>query len=177
MDLQFQTLAQLHQKHWYQLLPFPQKELLQQSFHLLDEFAYQSKNFYDYSFVVMPAAKAYEGFVKDLLRYLKLISQKRYEGNLFRVGKALNPALSKANPERYEALYDDLEKLSGSPEIPQLLWNTWKDCRNEVFHYFAQKDKNITLASARSKLHQVVYTIEYTCQVFNYTPNKSLPGL
>ncbi|MGI5827695.1 MAG: hypothetical protein ACOX6V_01590 [Patescibacteria group bacterium] len=154
------TLETLHAKEWFKKLPASQRELLQQSFYLIEDIEYKKKTFYDYSFIVMPAAKAYEGFVKDMLFRLGLISEKRYTGKRFRVGKALNPALAQSDPNSFEALYDDLENLYHSKELPELLWQTWKECRNKIFHYFIDNTQHITLHEAKERLQQILTAIE-----------------
>lgn len=168
----FYSLQDLHQKDWFQSLPTEQKELFQQSFILLEDTNYIQKTFYDYSFIVMPAAKAYEGFIKDLLFFLGLITKKRHQGNQFRVGKALNPNLAQEDPNKFEALYDDLARISNSDEVPKKLWQTWKNCRNKVFHYFAKHEKSISLYDAKNRLKQILSTVEYCFVVFDYNPKK-----
>jgi hypothetical protein len=154
------TLQSLYEKPCFNQLPFDQRELLSQSFSLLEDIVSDNKVFYDYSFVVMPASKAYEGFVKDLVYRLGLISEKRYRGKSFRVGKALNPQLAQSNPDQFEALYDDLERIYQSKELPEMLWQAWKECRNQVFHYFVDREKVINLNQAKQKLQQIMTAIE-----------------
>ena len=54
-----------------------------------------SRVFHDYSFVVFPTAKAYEGFLKKMFFDLGFITEEDYRGKRFRIGKALNPFLEK----------------------------------------------------------------------------------
>jgi hypothetical protein len=162
MSKYFFDLDTLHQKDWFSRLSPPQKELLQQSFYLLDDASSSEKTFYDYSFIVMPASKAFEGFVKDILYSQSLITKKRYLGSRFRVGKALNPNLARDNPGGFENLYDDLTKLTNSEDIPHKLWDTWRQCRNQVFHYFAKREKRITMFDAKHRLQQILHAINDT---------------
>jgi hypothetical protein len=62
------------------------KDLMRESFHLLDREKENSSNSHDYAFVVFPAAKAYEGFLKKVLFDLKLITKQQYLGDRFRIG-------------------------------------------------------------------------------------------
>jgi hypothetical protein len=153
------SLEDLRQKHWFQKLNSIQKELIAQSFYLAEDTDFFKKTFFDYSFIVMPAAKAYEGVIKDKIFALKLISEERYKGKRFRVGKALNPELAKEHPNAYEALYDDLEKMCGS-QLPEKLWKTWRNCRNRVFHFFTGERQDLTLHEAKQKLQQILQAIE-----------------
>jgi hypothetical protein len=158
------TLEKIQSAFWFTRLPLSQKELLQQSFYLLEDVNLHARTFFDYSFIIMPAAKAYEGFVKDLLFQLDLITANEYNGIRFRIGKALNPELAIRYPQKYGILYDDLERIFGGPHIAAQLWATWKACRNEVFHYFVKADHSITLEAALGKLNMIVDTIIKTDQ-------------
>ena len=92
------------------------------------------KEFDDYSFVVFPAAKAYEGFLKKLFLDMGFITQEDYFGKHFRIGKALNPSLEK--DLRREGVYDKIIKYCQGHELADNLWNTWKMSRNLIFHWF-----------------------------------------
>jgi len=153
------TLAQLHAKTWFGILPFIQKELLSQSFYFLENANFASDTFYDYSFIVMPAAKAYEGFLKDLFYKNGLISKERYMGNRFRVGKALNPELANQHPDGFERLYDDICRIY-TPEIAETLWEGWKQSRNQIFQYFMEEQQTINLNEAKKRLGLICHAIE-----------------
>lgn len=153
------SLSQLYQKPWFAKLPITQKELLSQSFYLLDDVHFFQKTFFDYSFLVMPAAKAYEGYLKDKFLKLNLISKKRWEGHRFRIGKALNPELAKQDPDGFERLYDDLERIYGN-QTAQCSWQTWKLCRNRVFHYFNKEKQAISLTEAKQRLQMIIDSID-----------------
>ena len=81
---------------WWEFLSQGQRDLVEESYQLLEWVKETREKFHDYSFAVFPMAKAYEGMLKLWFFKLGLISQKTYEGDRFRVGKALNPDL----PER-----------------------------------------------------------------------------
>ena len=162
-------LDKLTDQDWFENLPRGQRELLAQSVFLIKDVQTHKADFYDYSFVIMPAAKAYEGFVKDLVFGLGLISKKRYEGKRFRVGKALNPEMSRHNPDGFEILYDDLERVCQNPLIPKTLWQTWIDCRNRTFHYFVHNSIQVSLPHAIEKVEQIMAAIQMAtrgCPVF-----------
>ncbi len=144
---------------WFQALPGVQQELIKESYHLLMDAKNHQFTLYDYAYVVMPAAKAYEGFVKDLIYKLGLISAKRYQGERFRVGRALNPEYARYNPDGFEALYDDLSKLC-QYQIAKDLWETWLRCRNQVFHYFIKGNQSLSLNEAEKRLIMILNTVE-----------------
>jgi len=144
---------------WDNKLNFTQKELIKQSFYLLEWAKKSGDKLYDYSFIVMPAAKAYEGFLKQWLFDLGLISRKTLERDRFRIGKALNPELEKVRRLRRACLYDEISQKC-SQETALTLWQTWKECRNRLFHYFYKEQQAFTLKEAEQRLNQIVETIE-----------------
>jgi len=52
---------------WFNKLNPTQKELLLLSQFLLEEAKNRPEQLFDYAYILMPAAKAYEGFIKDLI--------------------------------------------------------------------------------------------------------------
>ncbi|WKZ25433.1 MAG: hypothetical protein QY322_03540 [bacterium] len=117
------------------------------------------KVFSDYSFVVFPAAKAYEGFLKKVFLDMEFITSEDYHGKRFRIGKALNPYLDKRYREK-ESVYDKLVKYCGGKELADDLWNTWTLCRNTVFHWFPDEKKAITFDEAKTKIDMVIGSMD-----------------
>lgn len=112
----------------------------------------------DYGFLVYPAAKAYEGFLKTYLYRNGLISSEMYQSELFRIGKALNPDL----PHKYREegwVWDDLARIYGE-EVPERMWATWRKCRNHVFHFRPDKLRLYTLVEAQIKIELIFSTIK-----------------
>jgi hypothetical protein len=149
----------LERQPFWQYLNFTQKSLLKQSFYLLDWAKNHQKKLHDYSFIVMPAAKAYEGFLKQMLYDLGLISENKFNDDYFRIGKTLNPELEHIRALRKECLYNEITERCGL-ETAKLLWQTWKKCRNRLFHYFPQEQQVFTFKEAEARLNQIVKTIK-----------------
>ncbi len=150
--------ANIKDKPWYDYLEEDLRELLEESFLLIDKFEGNNQSFHDYSFIVFPAAKAYEGYLKKLLLDLKFIREEDYYGKHFRIGKALNPQLEPFL--RKEGVYDKLVEFLGSKEVPDMLWETWKNCRNLVFHWFPEEKRVVNYDGARDRVGQVVTAID-----------------
>jgi len=149
----------LETKNFWQYLDFTQQNLIKQSFYLLDWAENNKDKLHDYSFVVMPAAKAFEGFLKKLLFDLNLISYNKYNGEYFRIGKALNPQLEHIKSLKNECLYNELcAKCNES--TAKILWQTWKKCRNRLFHYFPKEQQVFTLNEAKQRLKTLIDAIE-----------------
>ncbi len=103
----------------------------------------------DYSFVVSPMAKAYEGYLKDFFLNVGLISDHDYDSDRFRVGKTLNPSLRYKRFSVFQRLADYHEK---GEELAEILWDAWKYGRNEIFHYFPGNVKNLTRQEAEERV-------------------------
>src|SRR3989344_5136982 len=154
--------ADISKEAWFLFLEHGQQDLVTQA-HLLyeRERSISTPAFHDYSFVVFPMAKAYEGFLKRFFYRLGIISQTTMEGDNFRIGKSLNPDL----PERFrdhEWLVSELDSICGSAGgafegqlLSRVLWKRWKTSRNLLFHYFPQHENFITLDGAGSRLAEI----------------------
>ncbi len=148
-------------QNWFNQLNFTQKQLIKQSFYLLDWAKSNKKQLFDYSFVVMPAAKAYEGFLKDWFFQMGLINEDDLKDDKFRIGKALNPHLERIPHLKKECLYQEISQKTGQ-ETAQLLWQTWKQSRNRIFHYFHKLQQVFTVDQAEEKLNKIVVAIKAT---------------
>lgn len=110
----------------------------------------------DYSFIVAPISKAYEGYLKDFFLKTNIIDKYSYESDRFRVGKTLNPSL------RYKrfSIYQKLANLSEEGEqLAEKLWTAWKYGRNEIFHYFPNNLKNLTRTEAEERIVMLLNAI------------------
>lgn len=152
----------LEQLPVWQHLDFTQQSLIKQSFSLLSWIKTKKFSCFDYSFIVMPAAKAYEGFLKKVFFDLGLINIKDYSEEYFRIGKALNPALQQHKFLRHECLYGPIQKKCGA-HTADLLWQAWKNCRNRLFHYFNQEKQAFTLEEAERRLNQLIEAMNSVC--------------
>ncbi|SRR5258706_8694066 len=149
----------LKNKPWYDYLEADLRELLAESFQLINAVESWPDHFHDYSFIVFPAAKAYEGFLKKIFFDLKFITENDYFGTHYRIGKSLNPQLEARF--RDESVYDKVvERLGGEKDLADNLWNTWKNCRNLVFHWFPDEKRAINYTEAKDRVAQVINAID-----------------
>ena len=116
------------------------------------------QEFDDFLFVVFPAAKAYEGFLKKMFLDLGFITEEDYYGKHFRIGKALNPSLPKEL--RKEGVYDKVVKYCQGESLATKLWETWKLSRNLIFHWFPNEKNAITLPEAGERLEMIISAID-----------------
>lgn len=127
-----------------------QQALINDGIALLRQFEEKKLNlFSDYSFLVAPFAKAYEGFLKDLFLGLGLITKEDYFSDHFRVGKVLNPHLKKKS----FSVYSSLERKGKEGErLASLLWKAWKKGRNLIFHYFPHNLNKLSFEEAKERI-------------------------
>ncbi len=111
----------------------------------------------DYSYLVFPFAKLYEGFLKQLLWDLDVIGEREYQSTHFRVGKVLSPNLVRRLGGR--SAYGALSKRYGQT-LADLIWDTWKQGRNLVFHYFPHNVRRLTFVEATMRIDGIISCME-----------------
>lgn len=173
----------LEKKVWWEYIEADLQELLVASEFLVNvvkswggDLPAGRQVFHDYSFVVFPAAKAYEGFLKKMFLDLGFISKEDYLGKRFRIGKALNPFLEKKYRNN-ESVYDKLVNYcNGLPagrqgqELADTLWDAWTNGRNLVFHWFPDEKKAINFTEAEQKIHLIINAMDKAfvgCDIIN----------
>lgn len=145
---------------WWDYLEESHQDLLEQSELLLEREKKLGTNaFHDYAFIVFPAAKAYEGVLKKIFRDMGLINSRQYNGDHFRIGRALNPNLPLRY--RYGWVYDKLAQMCGGYRLPDFLWSTWKESRNLLFHWFPGHQNFVTLKEAEEKYKLILTAIDH----------------
>jgi hypothetical protein len=130
-------------KNWYEFLEDEGKSLVRLSLNLLEREERLRSSLSDYSFVVFPIAKAYEGFLKQFLYAQGLIDRNQFEHRQFRIGRSLNPDVSFRHQDEFW-LYDDIANAC-SEDLAREMWAVWIDARNHLFHYFPDMRYKLTL--------------------------------
>ena len=157
--MQLQELLSTTDLTWARSLESAQQDLIHTSYYLYQrELQNPSGALYDYSFIIFPMAKAYEGYLKDFLYHHHLISKEIHASRKFRIGRALNPDVSFRHRDQWW-LYDDVAKICGTT-LARELWDVWLECRNRVFHYFPQEEKQIRLDAVEVKLELIAAVIK-----------------
>lgn len=158
-----------NQASWYKYLDLHQQELVDVSFSLLNKKDLLA-DLKDFSFLVFPMSKAYEGFLKKVFYDLNLINKETYQGRRFRIGRAFNPDVR--NYQRDEDwLYDNVELKFGR-EVARQLWETWLQCRNRVFHYFATEKQTLSFDEAMQKIEMIVKSMQLVADQLDINQNK-----
>lgn len=107
----------------------------------------------DYSYLVFPFAKAYEGFLKKLFLDLNLIREDQYYGDDIRIGRILNPHFI----SEQENVFNKICSYAGNgTDVAMMMWRAWKNGRNQVFHYFPHNFRRLTFDDASKIINEVV---------------------
>jgi hypothetical protein len=123
-----------------------QRDLILQGNYLMNDVIKEGKySFTDYSFLVFPYAKAFEGYLKQLFYDIGFISRLDYISDHLRLGKLLSPNLMDKLGDK--SLYKKLTHAT-TKEFTEAVWSTWRNGRNQVFHYFPHNIKAISLKDA-----------------------------
>ncbi len=140
-------------------LPQGQKDLVLEGQYLVNDVIRDGNTykFKDYSFMVFPFAKAYEGFLKQLFKDVGFISHLDYISDHLRLGKLMSPNLIGRLGDR--SLYKKIRE-SVSEELANKLWETWKAGRNQIFHYFPHNLKAISFEEANKIIERILATME-----------------
>jgi hypothetical protein len=146
-------MAAFASESWYIYLQPKQQTLVGLAYYLADREEQLESRLDDYSFVVFPMSKAYEGFIKKYLLDLGLIDNRTYEGKRFRIGRALNPDISERHRDEFW-LFEGIARECGRATA-QKLWDVWLLCRNRVFHYYPKENNTLTLDQAQSYLTEL----------------------
>jgi hypothetical protein len=155
---------------WQYLSP-PQRVLAQDgAFLLTDSEFHRDQEPTDYSYLVFPYAKLYEGFLKELFVDLGIMDERDYQSDHYRIGKALSPNLARKLGHR--SAYGQVEEKYGK-DLATRLWHTWKNGRNLVFHYFPHNYRALTLDQAKMLVTLICETMEQAVEV-TQVRNRSL---
>ncbi|MFC1646894.1 hypothetical protein ACFL1A_01290 [Patescibacteria group bacterium] len=122
----------------------------------------------DYSYLVFPFAKMYEGYLKQLLLDINLISERDYYSEKFRIGRALSPNFHRRSRH---SVYKKIEEKYGKG-LATRLWHTWKEGRNLVFHYFPHNLRALSRSQAEILITQIVETMADAVTICKVKPTK-----
>ena len=135
-------------------LSLTQQDLMSEGKFLID--FVKEQHFKDYSFLVFPYAKAYEGFLKQLFLDLEFISHHDYISDHIRIGKLMSPHLIRRLGE--ESVYAKIRDAAGE-DLAHEIWEVWKVGRNEVFHYYPHNIKSLSHQQAIGVAEKILHTM------------------
>jgi hypothetical protein len=154
---------------WQYLSPWQRALAGDGEFLLKDSLVHADAEPTDFSYLVFPFAKLYEGFLKQLFLDLDLISANQYFSDKFRIGKALSPNL--ASMRTGYSVYREFDKRF-QKGLATRLWHTWKEGRNLVFHYFPHNYRALTRAQAENLITGIIETMDEAVKLTHVRPQK-----
>ena len=147
-------------REFWNYLSQNQKDLILEGQYLMNEIIKDhAYHFKDYSFLVFPFAKAYEGFLKQLFLDIGFISRLDYISDHLRLGKLMSQNLILRLGER--SLYLKI-KQTADEGLANEIWTAWKMGRNQIFHYFPHNINSITFDEAEKTINQIIQVMEKT---------------
>ena len=149
----------LENKVWWKHVHEDLRELIRESVLLLETVGNWKETFHDYAFIVFPVAKAYEGFLKTLFLDLHFITEDEFYGKRFRVGKALNPELTTKFRDKV-SVYDKIVNQCENRGLADTMWETWKQGRNLLFHWFPHEKNFVTYNEAKAIVEVILRTMD-----------------
>ena len=162
-------LSLRHSPFW-SYLSATQKDLIREGDYLFNIIAQNHRHsFKDYSFLVFPYAKAYEGYLKQLFLDAGFISYEDYISDHYRLGKCLSPNLAYKLGE--QSLYLQIRQTAGE-DLARQIWNTWRLGRNQIFHYYPHNIRAISFFHAELIIDQIAKTMESAYRLLKLNPKK-----
>jgi len=117
-------------------------------------------NVKDFSYLVFPWGKLYEGFLKKVFLDLNFITSEDYYGNEVRIGKLLSTGMGN-KPAHRLSIVSELSsgKILGE-NLTKAMRGVWKNSRNSVFHFFPDNVYKLDLETAKKRIDEVVKCME-----------------
>lgn len=142
----------------WQFLSKEERTLYHDGMFLLEDSVRYTGSFpSDFSYLVFPFAKLYEGFLKDYLLHLGIITKRDYQSNHFRIGKVLSPNLIRRLGRR--SAYGQIRTRFGI-DLADRLWIAWKEGRNLIFHFFPNNYRALTRTQAEDIVDVIISAME-----------------
>lgn len=119
-----------------------------------------NKEIKDYSYLVFPWGKLYEGFLKKIFLDLGFITSEDYYGNDIRIGKLLSGGGKNMPPHRLSIVKELSSNKIFGENLTKIMRGVWRNSRNLVFHFFPDNFYKIDLETAKKRIHEVVKCME-----------------
>lgn len=148
---------------WQYLSPDMQALIRDGEFLVEDSLRHHDAPPTDFSYLVFPFAKLYEGFLKKLFLDSQIITERDYHSDHFRIGKVLSPNLARRLGDR--SAYRCITDKYGN-ELAARLWHAWKEGRNLVFHYFPHNYRRLTRVQATELINTLTNTMTESVEIF-----------
>ncbi len=157
MDQNVKKATDTYGEFWLYLSQSQKDLLLEGDYLMNDVIKHNNYSFKDYSFLIFPYAKAYEGYLKKLFFDLGFLSHLDYISDHLRLGKLMSPQLIDHLGDR--SLFKKIKERS-TKETADMIWETWKVGRNQIFHYFPHNTRGVTFEEAEETVNRIIVTMQ-----------------
>lgn len=171
MQLLSFSAQDIEETSWFLFLDEKQKNLVKLSLALWEREKKLNSDLFDYSFILFPMSKAYEGFLKKYLYESGLLSEHMYKSRRFRIGRALNPDVRSEHRDGHW-LYDDVARVCGKI-VARNIWNVWLKSRNQVFHYFPDNANMLSIDDVGEHLSGVMEAMDQAVSCYTSRDSQS----
>jgi hypothetical protein len=153
-------LIKRNSKLWEYLTP-EMKELAAEGEMLLNSCVVTgNKEIKDFSYLVFPWGKLYEGFLKKIFLDLGFITSEDYYGNDIRIGKLLSTGGRNIPPHRLSIVKELSSTKVFGENLTKIMRGVWKNSRNLVFHFFPDNFYKIDLVTSRKRINETIKCME-----------------
>jgi len=114
----------------------------------------------DFSYLVFPWGKLYEGFLKKVFLDLNFITPEDYYGNEVRIGKLLSTGMGNKPPHRLSIVSELSSTKIFGENLTKAMRSVWKNSRNSVFHFFPDNVYKLDLETAKKRIEEVIKCME-----------------
>jgi hypothetical protein len=136
-------------------------ELYSDAKKMLSFFKNSANKFSDYSFIVFPLAKVYEGILKKILVEANLITEAQLQQDPdFSISGYFNPTGN-------SKIFDSLKDKTRDKAVPYVIFATYQECRNQILHYDPYRDNRIkNIDTARFYIERILDAIDKAYDTF-----------
>ena len=117
---------------------------------LYDNWREEKQSIYLYGIM---AKHEHHALHKKLFLDLGMIHYDDYYGDEIRIGRLLNPHYKHENHNVFQKMCN--HSLEGK-NLSKRLWETWKNGRNLIFHYFPHNFKRLSFDQAVNEIDEIV---------------------
>lgn len=139
-------------------------ELYQDNLSIFKDYNKTEKNLHkmtDYSFLVLPIAKVYEGVLKRVLVKSNILQEEDLvENPTINIGGYFNPVGN-------QKIFDRLKDKARDKTVPHVIYSTYQECRNHIFHYDPYRDNRLKrIEDAEFYSRRILHAIDKVYESF-----------
>lgn len=115
----------------------------------------------DYSIIILPIAKVYEGILKKILVEAEIIGEEEIR---------INPGINVGhyfNPVGNNKIFNHIKDHARDRVVPHIIYATYQECRNQILHYDPHKDNRIkNIEDVEFYVKRIMHAIDKAYETF-----------